>query len=365
LAQSMGSDENVRELAELGATAGYEVTHTQKTPILSVTARGSSKELVLHTAELVLQRLQDDLATRQQEAGAPALTLIRSQVLSPPRTSMHAGNRPRVMAAVGAVGVGLTTLLAFAVESLAAWRSRRHQLPPPPLSGGPLFDYSHAAPEPPSHFGAEREPAEPPVGNGWHRDPPSGPLVDVVVGTPGRPPEDPIEAQPFDVQGSYEARPFEAEDFPGATFEEGPPENEVPAPNENLEQQDGLVDAWWSAWERRQAGRREVEDPMSATTYLPAEDWAGDAAAAGSKDMATSSRPDVLDDAAGTNPSLDEHLGDDDHQVEAMVGGDPAESLLAWGGRVEVLGGTAHVEPPSRPFLPRADRNGVADQPDA
>lgn len=132
IAESMSSEEIVRQLADLGATAGYEVTATQKTPILTVSARGSSEAQVRHTAQLVLQRVQDELAARQQAAGAPANTLIRSQVLSPPRVSVQAGNKSRVMAAVAVLGLGTTVLLAFAVENLAAWRQRWRQSAPPP-----------------------------------------------------------------------------------------------------------------------------------------------------------------------------------------------------------------------------------------
>lgn len=357
IAEAMRSEEVVRDLADIGATAGYEVEPTEKSPILTVTARGTSREQVLNTSQLVLQRVQDDLVRRQQEAGAPADTFIRSQVLSPPRASMHSGSRPRVMAAVGALGVGLTVMLAFAVESLAAWRSRRHSPSGAPTWAGPvLADYPQVPSEPQPHFEphfeAERERVEVPESNGWHREPPSGPLVDVVVGTPGvTPAEDPIEAQPFEAQGAYEAQHFEAGDFTGATFDEGLPENEVPARNGSLEQHDGLVDAWWSAWERRQAGRR-AEDPMVAPSHDPVEDWAGEAAEAGDDDAVTSSPRDMLEDDAAADPWWDEDR-------------DQAEGLLAWGGRIEVLGGTPDVEPvtPRRPFLPRDDRDGGADQP--
>lgn len=231
IAESMSSEEIVRQLADLGATAGYEVTATQKTPILTVSARGSSEAQVRHTAQLVLQRVQDELAARQQAAGAPANTLIRSQVLSPPRVSVQAGNKSRVMAAVAVLGLGTTVLLAFAVENLAAWRQRWRQSAPPPasaataLAGTPLVTSQHAA-----NLGATPEAAQ---GNGRQPQPPSGPLVDVLV------------------KG---AEPAPAEDR-----SEGVTPDEVPPDDRSLEQQDRLVGAWWSAWERRQAGRQAAQ----------------------------------------------------------------------------------------------------------
>ncbi len=371
VAESMSSGETVRELADAGATAGYKVSHTQKTPILTVSARGPSKELVLYTADLVLQRLQEDLATRQEEAGAPAATLIRSQVLSPPRAAMHAGNRPRVMTAVGAVGLGTTIMLAFAVESLATWRNRQRQQHTPPASVGPVFaGFPYVSAEPAPHLGAEWEPAEAAQGNGWHQHPPSGPLVDVVPDTAGpSPAEDPYEAED----------PYQAEDsLQGETFEEVLPhndvpaqnavltQNEVPARNGNLEQQDGLVEAWWSAWERRQAGRRGAQDPMEPTAFHSAEEWTEEAPEAVNEYAATSSPREVRDVDEEGNPRLDEDLRGHVDQADNVIKGDEAESLLAWGG-IEVLGGTAPVEPEAvnrRPFLPEAGGPGSADESD-
>lgn len=249
IAESLRSERTIGELADLGATVDYELTPTEKTPILTVAARGLNKDQVLHTAEVVLQRVQEDLATRQQEAGVPSASLIRSQVLSPPRATMHAGSKPRVMAAVGALGLGLTVTLAFGVESFAAWRTRGRQADTAPTSVGPaLADIPLVSSEPAPHPDPASVAAH---GNGWQPHAPSVPLIDAAVDR---------------------AEPAPAEDhLERVTVAEALANNEAsgnevsasgaPAENGKLEQQDGLVEAWWSAWERRQSGRRAAQDP--------------------------------------------------------------------------------------------------------
>lgn len=348
IAETMRSQETIRELANLGATADYEVEATQKTPILTVTTRGSSREQVLHTAQLVLRRAQDDLARRQQEAGAPEQAFIRSEVLTPPRASMHSGSKPRVMAAVGALGLGLTVLLAFAVENLAAWliRRRRAETAPTSIGGAPTFaGMPFVSSEPAPHPNSAREAAH---GNGWQPHPPSGPLVDVAVDRAepalAEDPSERVGVEEVPAKDEVAANEVSAHEVSAheVSSHELSAQDVVPADNGTLEQQDGLVDAWWTAWERRQAGRRAAHAPLvESTAYDPEEDRAWEAEEAGNKDAAKMSPPEATDGDEEFDAMLDEDL-------RGTIGQAPineqAERVVAWGGQIEVLGGTPRVE---------------------
>ncbi|MDP8931295.1 MAG: hypothetical protein M3O70_22670 [Actinomycetota bacterium] len=299
--RSMSSEEIKRELANLGATADYELTPTEKTPILTVTARGSSRDQVLHTSQLVLERVQGDLVRRQLEAGAPEHTWIRTEILSTPQVSMNTGNKPRVMAAVGALGLGITVMLAFMVESLAAWLPRRLRAATAP-TGPTVAGFPFVPSEPAPHMSAAGEVAQ---GNGWHPHPPAGPPSDVVVG-------------PAD--HSSQEDPFE-----GMAVEGPRADNEVSANHASTnngsheEQQDELVDAWWSAWERRQAVRRGTQD-------------------AATPDRVDREREPPSDSDGEAEPIWDEDLRDAVDQT------DHAETVVGWGDRIEVLGGPSRAQ---------------------
>lgn len=266
IAERMSSDEMVRELADVGATADYEVTSAEKTPILTVTARGASEVQVLHTARLVLQRMGDELVARQQAAGAPAHTLIRSQILSGPRASLHEGSKLRVMAAVSVLGLGMTLLFVLAVESLDARRGRLRQLEMPlpapgPVPAGTTSPISSSSPT----QAAATSTAAP--GNGLPLRPPSGPLVEVLVPT---------------------VKPQRAEEHSGgSTVEEE-------ADSADLEQHD-RVHSWWSAWALRQPGRLgtrdEQREQLRTIAAAPAADRSESAEETHKEQAGTSNMP--------------------------------------------------------------------------
>ncbi len=244
LAEFMSSDEVAGELADVGATADYEVTSTEKTPILTIAAQGAREEQVLHTARLVLQRLGDELVAQQQAAGAPAHTLIRSQVLSPPRASIHTGNKVRVMAVVGILGLGMTFMLVLVVESLAARRGRLRQLKMPLPAAGPILPPPPVPSRSPAPTAATSAAAG---GNGFPPRPPSGPLVEVLVPT---------------------VKPPRADEPGGSAVEEA-------AASGDPEQHDG-VRSWWSAWSVRQTARQAAQEDqaeeLEAAVGAPADD---------------------------------------------------------------------------------------------
>ncbi|MFN2557379.1 MAG: hypothetical protein ABR592_11040 [Nitriliruptorales bacterium] len=339
LAETLRSEQVMRELADLGANADYEIEPTEKTPILTVTAKGSSMEQVLHTSQLVMQRAQDDLAARQQAAGAPQETFIRSQVLRPPRGTVHSGSKPRVMAAVGAVGIGLTIMLAFAVETLAGWRRQRRQYEAPavPLAppAGPASEVAFVFPKPEPQAGPETAHS-----NGWHPHPAPGPMVDVFVdhAEPESIEDPPVAADGENVLANSEV-PHEV------------PADEASGESGNFEQPDGLVDAWWSAWERRQAGRRDAQESGDA----PGEHGDGKPEEASGGDAARGSFPEVSveDDDEAIHTLDDEDRGVD--QMESRGDGDQEEkNLAAWGGSIEVLGASANDGPFRRSAIPPA-----------
>jgi hypothetical protein len=124
-AQVIMSDPVARELAEDGAVAGYEVMVGQESPTLTVIATGSSAREAVETVDLVTRRVQQELASRQQAAGAPDSSLINDVISAPDEAKVLLGSKLRAGAAVAALGSTATVSLGFLAESIAVGRRRR------------------------------------------------------------------------------------------------------------------------------------------------------------------------------------------------------------------------------------------------
>src|SRR5262245_3568451 len=77
ISKAMMSDATVRRLRELGATAKYEVGNgVNGGPIINVVSTGANQREALTTLDVVTRAVQQELASRQREAGAPATTRL-------------------------------------------------------------------------------------------------------------------------------------------------------------------------------------------------------------------------------------------------------------------------------------------------
>lgn len=128
--------EFARELEEAGVTGTYSVFINPSAggAILDLRVTTDSPDRTLRELAVLRERLQAELAERQEQAGAPARTWIRTDVLAAPlEATPLSGSKTRVILAVVLLGGGAAVSLAFIAESLSS-RARRKDTSGPPTS---------------------------------------------------------------------------------------------------------------------------------------------------------------------------------------------------------------------------------------
>jgi uncharacterized protein involved in exopolysaccharide biosynthesis len=94
--------------------------------IINLTVRASSAEASVAAYDKALKLLTDELAARQQAAGATPATWLRAEVLTrPDRPEELPGSTKRVMLAVGGLGVVAAVSLAIALDTVVTSRRAR------------------------------------------------------------------------------------------------------------------------------------------------------------------------------------------------------------------------------------------------
>lgn len=119
-------DRTVKErLVAAGADPNYTLS-TPSAPTISVESTAARPALAVDTVNLVIRGIQDELATRQRDAGGPPETWIRAIVLtSPTEADRLVSGKIRALTALIAVGLVAAVTLAFLTESVSVGRRRR------------------------------------------------------------------------------------------------------------------------------------------------------------------------------------------------------------------------------------------------
>jgi capsular polysaccharide biosynthesis protein len=116
---AMNQDSMVEALQREGARAAFEVQPDPwgESPTLTIVASDKDPNKASVTLGKVVEATKRELASRQETAGAPKeLRILAQQVIAPGTPSLVRSAQMRAAAAVGALGLVLTILLAVAVE---------------------------------------------------------------------------------------------------------------------------------------------------------------------------------------------------------------------------------------------------------
>lgn len=118
--------ERVRaELSARGATTEYEVAPDSSSvvPLLIVEVKAASETMAVQTGELVVDRIGEELESRQRALGAPPMTFITPEVITPPvKAEPTYASRLRAVAGLLGVGALLSVAAAFLVEAVMSAR---------------------------------------------------------------------------------------------------------------------------------------------------------------------------------------------------------------------------------------------------
>jgi hypothetical protein len=108
-----------------GGTGKYEYRLVSEV-IMEVTITAPTPDQAIGTLAIAIRLLEDELAQRQQRAGAPRETWIYVDTLAVPDTAtVLLGSRIRATAGVGILGVASAATLAFLAESIGIGGGRR------------------------------------------------------------------------------------------------------------------------------------------------------------------------------------------------------------------------------------------------
>lgn len=122
----------VREaIAASGGTAVYEVVLDPSTPapLIVVTTTGDNPEQVIKTVGLVMDRLEQELITRQEAVEAPAATWLTLDPLAvPEEATPQLGSRMRALAVTIALGFAASVAVAVLLESVSNRRAEGRRL---------------------------------------------------------------------------------------------------------------------------------------------------------------------------------------------------------------------------------------------
>jgi hypothetical protein len=127
--QIMDAGPTRESLIAEGASKDYQVGQaTDGTPVFVVVATDRDAEVAIGTVNLVLDRLGEELDSRQADAGAPPEARVRSIVITEPDEATELlGGRIRAFLALSALGAAASVSLAFVADAIAQGRERRSQ----------------------------------------------------------------------------------------------------------------------------------------------------------------------------------------------------------------------------------------------
>ncbi len=122
-----------------GATGKFQYRLASEV-LIEVKVTDSTPTRTLDTLSVAIRLFEEELAQRQQRAGAPRETWIYSETIAvSDEATALLGSRIRATAGVGLLGLGVAISLAFLAEALKVGgrgrlRRRRKQLPPRPVT---------------------------------------------------------------------------------------------------------------------------------------------------------------------------------------------------------------------------------------
>jgi len=135
----LGTNASRLEFRRQGQRGIYTLGAFPSSPIVGVTTVGETAKSARETTAAVMGAIDDVLAERQQQLGAPRSIFVTTQVVTPPSEPVPLnGSRIRASLAILALGLALTMGATFAVEGVIRQRARRHrdrQHPPAPVRG--------------------------------------------------------------------------------------------------------------------------------------------------------------------------------------------------------------------------------------
>jgi hypothetical protein len=120
--------ETQREVFKSGFTADYAVAQQPGTgvPLLSVSAQSGNADMAVATVSEIVRRINDQLASIQRDAGAPASQFITSRTFSlGNQAEALRGAKIRALAVVVALGMTLTVLVTLLIDRLRRGTGRR------------------------------------------------------------------------------------------------------------------------------------------------------------------------------------------------------------------------------------------------
>ncbi|MGH3487555.1 MAG: hypothetical protein ACRDP8_06515 [Actinopolymorphaceae bacterium] len=119
-------------------------------PLINLAVVGPSPVAVRESAEAIVDFMNATLRQRQLDAGAPKVTLITTEIVTPPVDVVELNaSRIRLVIAMGGVGVLISVGVAFLVEAIARVRVRSRQPVPPVSDEASMETFPVVSSEPP------------------------------------------------------------------------------------------------------------------------------------------------------------------------------------------------------------------------
>jgi hypothetical protein len=143
LSSAMSSESAQRELLKAGADPRYKVAPTSSfgysSPIVKVTAQGSTPQVAVASAKLVGKALTAELTRMQESEGVdPDYRINAQQVESPDSAQLKASGQLRMLVGVLVLGAVLLFVVVSVADALTSLRAeRRARTAPPEAGGGP------------------------------------------------------------------------------------------------------------------------------------------------------------------------------------------------------------------------------------
>jgi hypothetical protein len=140
LASSMANESAQRPLVEAGADPRYEVEPASEfgfsSPILKITAQGSTAEAAVRSAKLVGNAVTRELQTMQEAEGVDSQYRIKAhKVETPDGAQLRASGQLRSLVGVLGLGAVLLFLVVSVGDAVTTLRMERGGRSPSPLAG--------------------------------------------------------------------------------------------------------------------------------------------------------------------------------------------------------------------------------------
>ncbi|MGW5363356.1 hypothetical protein [Actinopolymorpha pittospori] len=161
---------------------------TTSAPLIGLSVVGPSPDAVLKSAQTVIDFVNTTLRQRQLDAGAPEVTLISTEIVTPPVDVLELNSsRLRLVIAIAGVGVLMSVGGAFLVEAIVRVRARSRRPLRLEADEAPTDTSPAVSPAPPSegtrsHESVVRE-ADLPTGLELRSQLSRGPLADTQPGS--------------------------------------------------------------------------------------------------------------------------------------------------------------------------------------